>query len=283
MGKRKEMNLIKGEIRFPGMGQGIITERLPAESPLTRSFNRILTEGKLTGQINYVFFGQKALTPPLYIVGSVCQTEDGRILFFPGVKKRILVFHGSQPNKGFLRILDHLTLDKDFSCHSTFSTGEHLRISSGVPQLEKNLYGWFSFSVSGLSVLEILPKKLEIIAEVPGSDARRRVKNILDARKEAIFHVLHCHDISPTLDKDEFLHIDVFVDLTPQKRKNNVLPSPPNGPPILISQINLKPPFAVRNHKIAIPGFKGILHFLVSKFKGQLKEDAVFKGVGKIY
>jgi hypothetical protein len=227
------------------------------------------------------FLVSTGFNPPIFIIGSLCITERGRILFFPGVNDRATI-----PNRNGNRnvtdnlIMDHITLDADYSCHATFTNGKHLRLSSSIQPIETNVYGWFSLSISKLSVLEILPERFEVVINSPQRDGHRRMKDVIEARKTAKYHLLHLRDDNPALNKNEFLHIDIYIVLGDERKTTNLLPSPPKGPPTLKEPIELKPPFPVRNHKVMIPAFNGTCHFLVTKHVGEVNGDAFFKGVG---
>jgi len=279
--KREGIGWIQIEATFPRIGHVTNKEQNFLNSALTRPFHRILKEGKPTGTINYVFFGEHGFNPPVFVIGSLCLTERGRILFFPGVKDRITFpyYNGSQNVTDNL-IMDHITFDSDCSCHATFANGKHLRLSSTIPPIDPNVYGWFSLSISKLSVLEILPKRFEVAINSPQRDRHRRMKDVIEARDSAKFHLFHLHDDNPTLNKSEFLHVDVYIELGNKRKMTNLLPSPPKGPPPLKESIKLKPPFPVRSHKVMIPTFNGTCHFLVTKHIGEVNGDAFFKGVG---
>lgn len=278
--KNEETGFIEIMMKLPHIGRGVVRENTPFESALTRPIQRILKKGKPTGKLCYIYFGEHKFSPPIYIIGSICQTQRRRIIFFPGVKGRRYVPIGDQHDKVPHKTVDHLTLDPDYSLHATSKDGSHFRISPSIPRIEADLYGWFSLSISRLSCLEIVPEIF--IAKFPAllSDSQRRIKDMINARDQSKFPLLHLPDDSPYLTEQEFLHIDVFIDLNPKNRKHNLLISPPTGPPVLTSPIILEPPFAVRFHKVKLPGFNGIFHFLVSKHKGQLTLDTFFKGIG---
>ena len=254
--KGRKNNTIQVLADFKGLGKALNREKGRLESALTRPFRRVLSEGKPTGKINYVLFSEHDLNSPVYVIGSLCMTERGRILFFPGVKDRLTFLHGVQ-NRELPKntVMDHITLDADFSCHATFSDGSHFRLSPPIQPVEPDLYGWFSLCIGSLAVLEILPQKLGIEMEVPTSDAERRSMDIMQSREDAVFHVLNLHDDDgPTINDDEFLHIDLYVETVRQEgRRKNLLPSPPKGPPALIEPIEWKLPFTVRSHKVMIP------------------------------
>lgn len=281
MKKKEGDDTIQVKAHFPHIGHPNNKDQNYLNSALTRPFHRILKEGKPTGTINYVFFGEHGFNPPIFVIGSLCLTESGRILFFPGVKNRITISNrNDNRNVTDNLIMDHITLDTDYSCHATFTNGKHLRLSPSIQPIETNVYGWFSLSISKLSVLEILSERSEAVINSPRRDGHRRIKDVIEARNTAKFHLLHLHDYNPALNKNEFLHIDVYIVLGNERETTNLLPSPPKGPPTLKEPIELKPPFPVRSHKVMIPTFNGTCHFLVTKHVGEVNGDAFFKRVG---
>ena len=68
---------LKMDLKLP-MGRGTSTE----SSCLMRPFLRLFRTGKPPGKINYIFY--RHIDKSAYNLGSLCYSEGGRILFFPG-------------------------------------------------------------------------------------------------------------------------------------------------------------------------------------------------------
>jgi hypothetical protein len=66
-----------------GFGQGNSNDSLCA---LTRPYRQLFEEGKPVGKVNKLFL--KIGKQPSFIVGSLCFTPHGRILFYPGLVGR---------------------------------------------------------------------------------------------------------------------------------------------------------------------------------------------------
>lgn len=97
---------------------------------------------------------------------------------------------------------------------------------------------------------------------------------MIDARKDAKFHILQTYDNEPLAD-DEFLNCEFYVDS--QKRGDFER----NNKPI-ISAIAMathkseqQTDIHVRDHPVELPEFKGTVWISVSKLKGRLGQDAI--------
>jgi hypothetical protein len=258
-------------------GQGKTTSMSCA---LARPYKQLFESGKPIGRINYVFF--KVNKWPSHVLGSLCFTPGHRLLFYPGLMERKVNWLYSKntfQNIKSTGFVDHLTLEKDFaSWHMTVleldgTKKTHLQ-SSKTKTISKNTVFWFGLSIRDPNVLETTPEELTLVFHSPPKDSDRRIKSLLKARENAIFHLTTLNKIS--LNKGEFLHFDFFIG--PSDLDHKKLPCyVPISEPIVSGYAQaFKEGTHFRSHPVSLEGIEEKTWVVVSKHVGKLSDKAIF-------
>jgi hypothetical protein len=247
---------------------------------LARPYRQLIGEGKPVGRINYVFFHVNEW--PSHILGSLCFTPGQRLLFYPGLTERQVRWSYLQGELKDIRSagsVDHITLEKGYkSWHMTIleSDGtkkDHMQ-SSKVKVIDKNMIFWFGLSLQDASALEITPEELSLTFPSPPRDSDRRIKELLEARENALFHLTTLN--AKTQSKNEFIHFDFFVG--PPDLIHEILPcfAPIRKPIVFGYSQTLKEGTPFRNHPVSLEGISKKVWIVTSKHIGQLSDRAIF-------
>lgn len=275
----KDRDEIQLTLELP-MGKGEIDT---SSSSLARPLRRLFVTGKSAGKINYVFY--RHVDEQCYNIGSLCLTEKGRILFFPGFQARDLLWLLNK--KGNLRkfnltdySVDHFTLENNFKeLHLTLLKKNEMGekkypVSFKTFKINKDVYFWFSLSVQNPSLLEVTPKKTIMRFSSPPSDSERRFKNVVEAREKSVFHITELSQ-KHAYREYEFLHFNFF--LCPNDKdvpKEHAFLSLPMKEPIVKNfSSGLKAHY--RAHYVSIPEFYKKIAVLVSRHKGILQNNII--------
>ncbi len=256
------------------MGEGTTYSQ---SSCLIRPLLRLIRTGKPMGKINYIFYHH--LYEIYYNLGSLCRTEGRRILFFPGFQLRNLLWFSNM--KGDFRrfnlpdfLIDHFTLEKNLNkVHWTLLRKDKVhekKYPAFFPTyvLSENLIFWFGLSVQDPSFLELTAKETIFSFTSPRSDTERRIKNIKNARKEAVFQIVEHVDKS-RFSENEFVHFNFFI-----CPKEHIFLSLPTKEPI-VSNFHSPPPVSYRTHYVSLLGFDKTIAILVSRHKGILRNKTI--------
>jgi hypothetical protein len=238
-----------------------------------------LRTGVPPGKINYIFY--RHVDEASYNLGSFCYSEGKRIIFFPGFQARDLLWRIDK--KGDFSkyavsdfVVDHFTLDRDFrKTHLTLQKKDkparkQYPATFKTLKLNGNIYFWFGLSIQRPSLLEPTPENTTVSAPTPSSDAKRRMQEIIDARNDAIFHIVEQADKSP-FSSEEFIHFNFFVcpgdiDIP----KEHVFLSLPTKEPIVVN-FHSQEPLPYRQHHVALTGTDKKIAVTVSRHVGKLK------------
>jgi hypothetical protein len=261
-------------------GQGKVTSKSCA---LARPYRQLFEEGKPVGRINYVFFMVNSW--PSHILGSLCYTPGHRLLFYPDVMERQVNWSYSQDKFRNVRstgYVDHITLEPDFkSLHLTIlepdgTKKDHLH-SSKAKVVGKNTVFWFGLSMQDTSVLETTPEELTLIFTSAPGDSDRRIKTLLEARENAVFHLTTLDDARELrLSKEEFLHFDFFVGPSNLEIKNLPCFVPIREPIVSGYSQALREGTPFRGHPVSLEGVDEKVWVIVSKHIGKVHDKAIF-------
>jgi len=276
----KSEDIIEITLKFP-FGKGASSS---TASCLIRPFLKLFYTGKPVGKINYIFYHH--VNGNYYNLGSLCYTEGRRILFFPGFQARNLLWllnkKGDFKKFNFTDFLvDHFTLERNLSkSHLTLSKNgkideKEYPISLPTWRLKKDLIFWFGLSVQDPSFLELTPEMLTISFSSISTDSKRRIKNIVEARKESVFHIVQLPSES-YFEKNEFIHFNFFICSKDFNiPEEHAMTSLPTKEPI-VSGFQFKDIYPFRSHPVSLPGIDKIIGVTVSKHKGILRNKIIF-------
>jgi len=173
-------------------------------------------------------------------------------------------------------VVDHFTLNKDYEQTHLTLLKEHKTAEKEYPatfktfRLDGNIYFWFGLSIQRPSLLEPTPENTTISAPTPSSDAKRRMKEIVNAREDAIFHIVEQAD-KRHFSGQEFIHFNFFIcpgDIDVPK-EHVFLSLPTKGP--IVSNFHSAELIAYRQHHVALTGTNKTIVVTVSRHYGKLK------------
>jgi len=286
------------EVTFGLLGTNSLTGNLALSSALGRPLKRLFDTGKPIGRINWLFF--QPPTGPLRTLGTLCYTPGKQVLFYPGLNVRRIPWY-TRGNKKIDLVtkpdesLDHITLKKDLNkWHATILTRQGFKEttipSMRTQQISKDLIFWFALSIRGPSVLELMPNTVTLGPfPVSSRDSKRRVEEIINARKQAVHHITRLHD-GETLSSGEFVTFEFYLDLASRIRRWLVRHLLGRRPwygtrlvfpvafPAVSKPLRIPDSLPYRTHDVTVSGFRGRLIISVYKAAGILAEDSVLSG-----
>ena len=275
--KRSE-NVIAITLSFSqGFGYG---KSKSMSSALARPMKQLFEKGKPIGRFNYVFYKNDVCS----ILGSLCYTPGGRVLFFPGLTSRKLIWSKRKGPTPITKatsneLVDHITLDKNFrNVHVTtlFANGTKKHIMSGVSRkVRKDVIFWFGISIQNSEVLEKTPNELTMIFTTSSTDANRRTKLLEEARNNARHHVTNLPK-GEDLKENEFLHFAFFIGPYKYEAVNSLPLFVPTQEPVVLDYA-AKEKVVVRKHPVKLEGLRDRkVWVIVSKHFGKIRgQDAV--------
>jgi len=260
-----------------GFGRG---KSRSMSSALARPMRQLFEKGRPIGRFNYVFHTNDVCS----ILGSLCYTPGGRVLFFPGLTSRKLIWskhRGPTPitKATSNELVDHITLDKNFrNVHVTtsFANGTKKHVMSGASRkVRKDVIFWFGISIQNSKVLEKTPNELTMIFTTSSTDADRRIKLIEEARNNAKHHVTSLPK-GKYLKENEFLHFAFFFGPYEYEAVNNLPLFIPTQEPIVLDYAAEKK-VEVRKHPVNLEGLRDRkVWVIVSKHFGKIRgQDAI--------
>jgi hypothetical protein len=284
LGEMMSQVTLRMELKLP-IGRG----ESDKSSCLIRPFLRLLQTGTPPGKVNYIFY--RHVDETSYNLGSLCYSEGSRIIFFPGFQARDLLWRIDK--KGDLSkydlsdfAVDHFTLNRDFKKTHLTLLKKHKTAEKESPatfktlKLDGNIYFWFGLSIQRPSLLEPTPENITISAPTPSSDAKRRMREIVNARKDAIFHIVEQAD-KRHISSEEFIHFNFFIcpgDVDVPKER--VIFSLPTKRPV-VSNYRSDELIPCRQHRVALTGTNKKIVVTVSRHYGKLKNKiltAIYEG-----
>lgn len=275
---KKDFDIVNITQKFTGVEKGVSTS---LDSSMARPFRVLIEEGKNTGNINHVFFKDLKYN---YVVGSLCYSKTKRLIFFPGIISRKLLWDSDKGDINDSGIVDHLTIEPNLkNWHITiFNNGEKditKNLSNrSLHKIEDGLYYWFGLSVSSSNMFEKLLEEYSLSFEIPSDQSKKYNEILLKSKDGAKFHFLSL--IEEGIKEDEFLHFDFIIDLRDKNLREKIphnVTFVPTKPPTTTTELFQVDNFIIRAHPVEIPEFSGVVTILVSKHKGKLTKD-VFIG-----
>lgn len=246
-----------------------------------RPYIKLFATGKPTGKINYIFY--RHTDGQCFNLGSLCHTKGKRILFFPGFQARDLLWlvnkKGDYKKFNLLDFtIDHFTLEKDFKkLHLTLLKKDKRNektypVSFRTFRLGEDLFFWFGLSIQDPCLLEPTPRKTTITFQIPPTDSKRRINNVINARQKSVFHIVELSQ-KHSFSKNEFIHFNFFI--CPEGfdiPKKHVFLSLPSKEPV-VSNFYSETMVPYRAHYVALPKFDKKIAVLVSRHIGKLSNS----------
>ena len=279
---KSEKEIVEITLSFPGgFGEGKVSS---TTNTLVRPFRILIDEGRNVGRINYLFYRENGF--PSRIFGALCCVLSKRLLFFPGLAGRRLLWHSKTPY--FIPpggLIDHFTIEPNFQTWhvTTLINGEKEKRKNWIPsfklfEIQPKVYFWFGLSMREVNQLELTPAitNLPLLKGNP-EDLQRKVDIVMRSRKGAKFQGLLLPNGEKFDSENNFLHFDVLIDKRQFRwlNKLDLKSVAPFGEPALIEEINPDLQFIARTHRVKVRGFNGDIIIGVSQHRGKLKERAI--------
>jgi hypothetical protein len=250
-----------------------------SQNAIARPWRRLFADGVNPGNIHYLIV-RPARTETTRTLGSFCETNGRRLLFFPGCR-------GRQLNKRFARdklttvslrgVVDHITFEpRNRKRHITevLQTGER-RTALNLPagrEVAPGLHAWFGITLRSLDLLDPVPGKLWFSGESSSSDVRRRLelfRNSGKASRVSEFQI-------PRNTENQFIQINFFVDLDPTCPRKKFITFLPKGPPELREQISTPAEMPAQIQSFDLQSLTGTIRIHPIVSDGNPVADAAF-------
>ncbi len=282
---------------------GLYAHNRSPESRLLSAYSRIASIGAPTGSINYLFLNAEEPLPResekgfglaqwwdevapwrrrrpysrtlMRLLGVLCYTSGGMLLYFPGYRGTWISGYDRALNPADRRDpfeVDHFTLEADFQrWHITARDGQRVRRLS-VDSFAPDLIFWFAMTVHRASEFEAIYRRNTWFFDCPGSDAKRRLEDIVESEHGVEFQVVERPDAARTIpcqagDVSHLWHFQFLVKLG----SANDLPAPrlilPSAPLASIEKLTQIP---VRRRAINLRGFNGSIVVDAARLSGNL-------------
>ena len=186
-------------------------ENSDQNSSLVRVFNRVIHDGKKVGNMKYVFYVGKDNT--WFTLGTFVKSQK-RILFFPGLRGlKITKFPSGYSSTSDTLHVDHISLEQDLRKYHITVKEKNITSKKMETQTTKRLDGslflWLVLATRTENQLERTAKKTQILLQSPTKkEAKRRAKEIMNSRKDAVFNVIELHQHREDI---HYLNFEIFI------------------------------------------------------------------------
>ena len=279
---------ITAEFKFEGCGvKGTTTSQ---DSALTRPFRVLMDTRRPVGRINHIFYRDNN-SRDCYVLGSLCYTyyakNKKRLIFFPGLQGRKMLWHSATSNTRMQGDIDHFTVEPDLKTWHYTSIINNKKEAVRLPdnkvfELKRGLHYLFGISISNPDKLEVLREKTMFKFTLPSEHADKCSVYLMEAKENSKDNIVHLADEGFD-SNSEFVHFDFILDRRIFRRFRK-LPKEvsvvPQGKNVRKDANIPSGDFLVRKHKISVRDFRGDIYVIVSKHKGRLTEEVIISGGG---
>ncbi len=277
-GDGRSAHIIILTLQFPEpLGSGEVRTE---NSVFLRPLQVLATQGRPIGKLTYLVTSAAGF--PTFTVGSLVHSEGDRIIFFPGLAARHLLWYteGEAPDGG---VVHHITLDRD---RETFHIALEDELGGTSPTSRPRLPRhptrllpggarlWFGLSLRDATVLEVTPSELRFVFSAPPLDSARRVKDMVRAREGSDFHLLSLFDGEP-LEAGMFLHFDFAVSPLDREELEPFQSFAPTGPPLLREAVDTGDQWKLRQYKVELETLSEAIWVVISSWQGRLVEEVI--------
>lgn len=183
-------------------------------NPLSRALNSPFNDGRPQRRLGLCFFGaddgEISDIGPLRWIGAFVLSSEGRIIFFPGFAFQpqwVRIARKQAPHRHCDINIDHVSLENDMHRWHFTSHGSVDHLGSGnTVDLGEGRFLWFGLSVADSSVLKEVRRETIVRAQVPASDAKRRMDCFRESREGAVFNIVSLHSDARDRFQEGFLH-----------------------------------------------------------------------------
>ncbi len=252
-----------------------------AINALIRPYRFLITKRKDIGKVKYLFYRENE--SPFRIFGSLCHSAGKRLLFFPGLIARKLIWNTKLKNSPLPQgIIDHFTIEPNFKTWHVTTLLNDKKEKIWMPsfklfELQPSLYFWFGLSIKNKNELDVTPEEVKLSFESFSIESRRLLQIIKKSRENVEDNILELSN-KERKDKNNFLHFDILVDIRSKRKRTKEFDfksAYPFNKPALIEEIKPDLQFISRTHKTKLKGFNGDIIIGVSQHKGFLNEKTI--------
>lgn len=164
-----------------------------ASSPLARALRAMLAEGRPQRTLRLLFFTPNLVRPDdTFWLGALVHSEGDRVIYFPSVDAGgFQMFHGRTADRRKAFAVDHISLERDHrGWHISGIDARHRMAGPGTAPLEPQGRLWFGLSVARPHLLRPVRRTNRLRFRVAESDAERRKRLLLVARRDAVDNVV---------------------------------------------------------------------------------------------
>ena len=263
-------------LELGNIGQGIKTG---INNALIRPYRVLINEERRVGRVVYVFYQENATF--FRIFGSFCYTSSGRLLFFPGLEKKKLLWDTASMARAMpTKDIDHFTIEADWTSWHVTTLEKHKEKNKWIPsrkllEMQPKIFFWFGLSMRSPAELEDMPKKINWTFQT--SDGAKAIDELKSAN-EAIWNILKMHP-DEQLGSNDYLHFDVYLDNRQfrflRKRPNLRVTAPIDRPALIIKEEGKSHNIPVRTHTIKLRNLGADILIVVSRHHGLLSNPVI--------
>jgi hypothetical protein len=272
---KSKQEIIDISLVLENIGKG---EEVGIANALVRPYRLLINEERRVGKITHSFYQEN--TDSFRIFGSFCYTPSNRLLFFPGIEKKKLLWDSVDTTRVMpTKNIDHFTLESNRkSWHVTVlnKTQQDWLPSRQLLEIEPEIFLWFGLSVKNPLEFEKTPKETKL--SFPVKDSQRAINIFHESRDKAVWNILQLHP-DETLRDEDYLHFDVYLDFRKlkffKKQPNFKIAAPTSGSAINSQEVIKTGAIPARSHKVKLRGFNGDVWIVVSRHRGSLLNSAI--------
>lgn len=185
---------------------------------LSRCLRSLLQDGRPFDRLALLFF-----TPPtgggaLRWLGALARSERGLVSFFPATVEsvdQVVAYQGQVRRHDRAFAFDHITLDpRKTGSHLTSDPASARTSHFGAfpaHQLDEQRRLWLGYSLRSIDDLPMVLSNTFVEAEMPGTDAERRWRELVSVRHGVEFPAVALNEDEPPLAAPTYLHFGFIV------------------------------------------------------------------------
>jgi hypothetical protein len=189
-------------------------------NPLARACRNLLQTGQRIEKLALSFVKDPTTPDEQPIArwfGVFVYTEAGSIIFFPGYARmpdELSMYRGTLPVRQGRFAVDHITLERDRVRWHVTGKGSKRCHQGGPTTLDlgdvRRL--WFGYSIATANDLRLVKTNTIVTADIPSSDAERRIQVLMDSINAADDHpAIHLPHMSPVELTTHYMHFSVIA------------------------------------------------------------------------
>jgi hypothetical protein len=187
-------------------------------TPISRALNRLLRTGQPLHKLGLCLTALPEVdgkTNVLRWLGVFAFSDGKRVIFFPGhaqLPDRLISFQGPNQRVNANITVDHISLERDMNeWHATSpQSQQHFGGPKTLP-LGDDRFLWFGMSIAGEHALHEVKNQTTVTANVPGTDAARRINVFKESRDAIVFPIVSLPQHTLSVPAPYFFHYSAIV------------------------------------------------------------------------